>query len=158
MGIPCLVLNKSSIAIHVENGVDGLIAADEQEYLELLKWMAKDFSAWQSLSDSTFYHIRQKYQIKEITMSTIEFYQQVLTTSPKNITNLPFPKTPLSHVLSGMGHWAELITSNPEKLRNLEIEYALFCEGGLIHYANMTDTDPELNHLIKHLSHLLERR
>lgn len=158
MGIPSLVLKESHIAIHVENGVDGLIASDEQEYLEKLQWIAQDMKAWNSLSEATYHHIRKTYQLEEITKSTIRFYREVFSAGPRSISHISLPLTPLSRLLSGMGHWSEFIISDPEKLSDLEIEYALHCEGGVIHYANMQGMDSDLQALIDRLFTVLENR
>jgi hypothetical protein len=158
MGIPSLVLKDSRIAIHVENGVDGLIAADEQEYLEKLQWISQDFHVWKSLSEATYHHIRQTYQLEEITSSTLGFYQKVFFAGPRSISNVSIPKTTLSRLLSGMGPWAKYIISDPERLDDLEIEYALHCEGGVIHYANLLGMDSDLESVIGKLFTLLEKR
>ncbi len=158
MGIPSLVLKESHIAVHVENGVDGLIASDEQEYLEKLKWIARDIKAWESLSEATYHHIRKTYQLEEITKSTIRFYREVFSAGPRSIPHISLPLTPLSRLLSGMGHWSEFIISDPEKLSDLEIEYALHCEGGVIHYANMQGMDSDIKVLIDQLFTVLENR
>lgn len=158
MGIPSLVLKESHIAIHVENGVDGLIAADEEEYIEKLQWISQDTYAWESLSEATYHHIRKAYQLEEITKSTIGFYQKVYSAGPRNISKELLPLTPISRVLSGMGHWAEFITSAPKKLSDLEIEYGLHCEGGLIHYANILGMDYDFKTLIDQLFNILENR
>lgn len=158
MGIPSLVLKDSHIAVHVENGIDGLIATDEQEYLEKLQWIAQDMKAWNSLSESTYHHIRKTYQLEEITKSTIGFYREVFSAGPRSISHVSLPMTPLARVLSGMGTWAEYIISDPEKLSDLEIEYALHCEGGVIHYANMQGMDSDLEALIDRLFTVLESR
>ena len=57
-----------------------------------------------------------------------------------------------------MGHWSEFIISDPEKLSDLEIEYALHCEGGVIHYANMQGMDSDIKVLIDQLFTVLENR
>jgi glycosyltransferase involved in cell wall biosynthesis len=158
MGIPSLVLKESSIAIHVEDGVDGLIASDEQEYIDKLNWIAQDVKAWNSLSEATYHHIRKTYQLEEITKSTIGFYREVFSAGPRNISLISLPETPLSRLLSGMGQWAEFIISDPEKLSDLEIEYALHCEGGVIHYANMQGMDSDIKALIDKLFAVLENR
>jgi hypothetical protein len=158
MGIPSLVLKESRIATHVENGVDGLIATDEQEYLEKLQWIARDFTAWKSLSEATYHHIRKTYQLEEIAKSTMRFYREVFSAGPRSISHIFLPVTPISRLLSGMGHWAEFIISDPEKLSDLEIEYALHCEGGVIHYANMQGTDSDLEALTDLLFTVLENR
>lgn len=159
MGIPSLVLKDSRISIHVTNGVDGLVAADEQEYLERLQWIAQDSQAWESLSEATYENIRKTYQLEEITKSTMGFYKEVILSGPRSIPNgSSIPVTPFSRLLSGMGHWADLITSNPEKLSDLEIEYALHCEGGVIHYANIQGLDSDLEGLIDQLFSILEKR
>lgn len=158
MGIPSLVLSESRIAIHVDNGVDGLIASDEKEYLEKLQWIANDANAWKSLSETTYHHIRKTYILEDITKSTIEFYREVLSFGPKSISQVSLPMTPLDHVLSGMGPWAEYMISEPEKLSDLEIEYALHCEGGVIHYANLLGIDSDLEAMIERLFAHLEKR
>jgi hypothetical protein len=158
MGIPCLVLKESHIAIHVENGVDGYIATDEQEYLEILQCLAQNIHTWKSLSESTYYNIRETYQLKKITDLTMQFYRNVYSSSPRNTSKVLLPMTTLSRVLSGMGPWAKFIASNPEQLSDLEIEYALHCEGGVIHYANMLGMDYDLKALIDSLFTVLENR
>jgi hypothetical protein len=158
MGIPSLVLKESHIAVHVKNGVNGLIASDEYEYIEKVKWMGRDLKAWKSLSESTYYNIRETYQLKKITALTMQFYRKVYSSTPRNTSKVLLPNTTLSRVLSGMGHWADFIISDPEKLSDLEIEYALQCEGGMIHYANMLGMDYDLKALIDSLFTVLENR
>jgi hypothetical protein len=158
MGIPSLVLKESHIAVHVENGVDGLIASDEYEYIEKVKWMGRDVKAWKSLSEATYHRIRETYRLEKITESTMEFYRKVYSAGPRNISKVLLPMTPISRVLSGMGHWAQFVESNPEKLSDLELEYALHCEGGLIHYANIQGMDCDFKSLIDPLFAILENR
>jgi hypothetical protein len=57
-----------------------------------------------------------------------------------------------------MGPWANYIISDPERLDDLEIEYALHCEGGVIHYANLLGMDSDLELVIRKLFTLLEKR
>jgi hypothetical protein len=158
MGIPSLVLKDSHIAIHVKNGIDGLIATEEHEYLEKLQWLARDINAWKSLSESTYHHIRKTYLLEDITKSTIGFYREVFSAGPRSISRVALPLTPFARMLSGMGTWTEYIISDPEKLSDLEIEYALHCEGGVIHYANMQGMDSDLETLIDRLFAVLESR
>jgi len=159
MGIPCLVLKESYIATHVESGINGVVAEDEIEYAENLRQLAINPKVWKSLSESTFSHIRETYKLKELAESTIDFYQKVCSVGSRTIENDSFlPLTPLDQVLSGMGNWAEQLKLHPEKLSTLELNYALHCEGGLIHYANMGASDSELLHLIDRLFQLLENR
>jgi glycosyltransferase involved in cell wall biosynthesis len=158
MGIPNLVIQDSYISDHVENGVNGLIAADEHDYIEKLNWLVNDRKAWKSLSDSTFEHIRKTYQLQNISESTMEFYREVCSAGSRSIDKVSLPKTTLSRVMSGMGKWAEQIESDPENLSDLELEYALHCEGGLIHYANMDGMDQDLKNLIERLFRVLEKR
>ena len=66
--------------------------------------------------------------------------------------------TTLSRVQSGMGLWAKFIASNPDQLSDLEIGYALHCEGGVIHYANMVGMDYDLKALIDSLFTVLKNR
>lgn len=158
MGIPNLVIEDSYISDHVENGVDGLIAADEHDYIEKLKWLVKDRKAWKSLSDTTFEHIRKTYQLADITSSTFDFYREVCSMGPIPIPDTTLPMNTLARAMSGMGRWAERIESDPESLSDLEIEYALRCEGGLIHYANMDGMDHDLKAIIDRLFTVLELR
>jgi len=159
MGIPSLVLKESRISSHVESGVDGLIASDEKEYIEMLNWMAEDVKGWNLLSESTYHHIRKTYQLEIIAASTIECYRKAYLDGSRSISAIKLPQTPLSKVLYGMGEWADLLITSPEKLSKLEIEYALHCEGGLIHFATLNGmSDHELNMLINQLFNELERR
>ena len=158
MGIPNLVIQDSFISDHVENGVNGFTAADEHDYIEKLKWLVNDRKAWKSLSDATFEHIRKTYQLEDIAESTMEFYRKVCSAGPRSTDNVSLPTTTLSRVMSGMGKWAEHLESEPELLSDLELEYALHCEGGLIHYANMDGMDQDLKNLIERLFLVLEKR
>jgi glycosyltransferase involved in cell wall biosynthesis len=158
MGIPSLVLKCSHIAVHVENGVDGLIASDEYDYIEKLEWLVKDIKAWNTLSEATYHHIRNRYQLENIAKSTIEFYRKVYATGPRSIDHVSLPMTTLSRALSGMGKWAEQLEYDPDQLSDLELEYALHCEGGLIHHANMDGMEQDLKNLIERLFLVLEKR
>lgn len=159
MGIPCLVLKESHIAAYVESGLNGIVATDEKEYVEKLRQIAMDPKDWKLLSESTYNHIRETYKLKELAESTIDFYRKVCVVGSRTIEdNSLLPMTSLAQVLSGMGNWAERLKLHPDKLSALEIQYALQCEGGLIHYANMGADDSELLNLIDQLFRLLEKR
>jgi len=159
MGIPCLVLKGSHIAAHVESGINGIVAADEIEYVEKLRQIAMDLKVWKLLSESTYSHIRETYQLKELAKSMLDFYQKVCDIGSRTIEDGSLlPMTSLAQVFSGMGNWAEQLQLHPGKLSTLELHYALHCEGGLIHYANMGAADSELLHLIYNLFRILEKR
>lgn len=158
MGIPNLVIKNTYIADHVENGVDGLVAVDENDYLDKITWFVKNRKAWQSLSDTTFEHIRMTYRLVDITSAVFDFYRQVYNKGPSPITEAILPMTTLTRALSGMGNWADRIERDPESLSDLELDYALHCEGGLIHHAKFVDTDEALTETIERLRNVLESR
>jgi hypothetical protein len=159
MGIPSLVLRESRISSHVESGIDGLIASDEKEYIEMLNWLAEDVNGWNLLSESTYHHIHKTYQLEKIVENIVECYRRVCLAGHGTHKDILLPQTKLSKVLYGMGDWAEFLISSPEKLSKLEIEYALHCEGGLIHHANSDEIpDEKLNMLIGQLFIELDSR
>lgn len=159
MGIPSLVIKESRISSHVESGINGLVATDEKEYIEMLHWIAEDVKAWNLLSESTLQHIHKTYQLEEIVINTVECYRRVCLAGQRTYSDVLLPGNTISKVLYGMGDWAECLISFPEKLSKIEIEYALHCEGGLIHHANSAEIpDEKLNMLIGQLFMELDRR
>ncbi|UFH52318.1 glycosyltransferase [Spirosoma sp. KNUC1025] len=134
MGKPVIVLKNSFVADHIIDGVNGIIAEDEQAYRACLESIAAQPAVYKRLAESTLQYTRTHYQLINYVESTVQLYRRALQRPPKVVTYAHIPEKPDDAVLDGLGHWKTLLLEQPELLSNMEIKYALRCEGGLIHY------------------------
>ena len=133
-GIPVIVMKNSYIADHIEHFVNGIVASDIAEYRGLIEHLASDQGAYQVLSMSTLDHTRRSYNKTAYAKEILDLYRDVIQMSRKTIDTELVPDNPYTAVMDGMGPWKRKILDAPADLTESEINFALRCEGGLIHY------------------------
>ena len=144
MGIPVIVLKHSYIADHIEHFVNGIVASDISEYRGFIEHLAADSDVYQRLSRSTFDHTRTTYNKTAFSNEMLLIYRSVLQKPRKTGDITLVPDHPFLAVMDGMGRWKRKILNSPSELTASEINYALRCEGGLIHYLKAYPDDKEL--------------
>ncbi len=148
MGIPVIVLKNSYIADHIEHFVNGIVASDISEYRGFIEHLAADSDFYQRLSRSTFDHTRTSYNKTAFSKEILLLYQSVLQRPCKTVGITLVPDHPFLAVMDGMGPWKRKILDRPSELTASEINYALRCEGGLIHYLKAYPDETELKNKI----------
>lgn len=153
-GKPTLVLKNSAMADHVVPGVNGLVAADEQEYRAALEDLAADPTAYHRLWESTLHHAQTTYRWEEYGDRLLRMYERTLRRAPKTVETVPIPEHPETAALDGLGPWKQTLLEHPEALTATEVDFALRCEGGLVHFQKAYPGNRNLAGLIENLLRL----
>lgn len=153
-GKPTVVLKNSAVADHVRPGVNGLVAADEFEYRAALEDLAAHPAAYRRLWESTLHHAQITYRWADYAGQTLGLYERTLRREPQPPESGSVPENPETAALDGLGAWKQPLLDRPETLTPTERNFALRCEGGLIHYHKAFPDDEALKTRIQALLRL----
>jgi hypothetical protein len=134
MGKPVVVLRESAVADHVLDGVNGRVADDETAYRTILEELAAQPAAYRRLAESTLHWARNPAVLHDSAERTRNLYERLRRRLPKTIRPDALPPTPEEAAFDGLGPWQDALLARPETLTPAELNYALRCEGGLIHF------------------------
>jgi glycosyltransferase involved in cell wall biosynthesis len=152
LGKPVITLKNSYISTHIKHNINGLVADDEYAYKLLLTNLIEDPKEYKKIAESTLSYSHANYSLDKIVMLTYETYESTLKQEKKIIHEECVPENPINAVLDGMGKWKDKIVNiQNNNLDKEELYYALYCEGGLIHYLNQYPTNIELKTIILNL-------
>ncbi len=149
IGKPVITLKNSYISTHIKHNINGIVAYDEYEYKLQLTNLIEDPKQYKNLVESTLSYSHANYSLYKIVMQTYDLYKSTIQQEKKIIDEICVPKNPIKAVLDGMGKWKNYIVNNEtNNLNKEELYYALYCEGGLVHYLNQYPTNNELKIII----------
>lgn len=151
MGKPVIVLKNSYIADHIQTDINGLVAEDEYQYRAMLESLSAQPEAYKKLSDSTLQYTRSQYKRTDHVSSLIDFYTRMNQKLPTSADRACMPDQPSEAALDGMGNWKQRLADAPWSLSSDELNYALRCEGGLIHFYKAYPDDAALRTRITQL-------
>lgn len=150
MGIPSLVLKNSFIAQGIQDGVNGIVAPDEEAYLECIERYSRDASAFNSLAAKTYDWAHSVYSLTDMAGRLIEFYEKLISNRNLSAKNVTLPSSTSEAVLGGIGYTYSEVTEEHLKNESIEkLDYMLHCEGGLMHYLEFHPDDEPLNELTR---------
>lgn len=151
LGKPVIVLKHSYIADHIQHNVTGIVANDVYTYRAAIETLAGQPDTYKTLSDSTFSVTRSQYQPEQAVAGLAGLYERTIRKPTAVLHKNDLPEQPSEAALLGLGTWAIQVLESPETLPPAAINYALRCEGGLIHFYNAYPNDPLLRTLISQL-------
>lgn len=151
MGKPAITLKEAYVSDNIVDGINGIVAADEDHYRSVIEQLAADPSAYRRLSRSTLEYTRANFKLVDYAKQTADLYTNTMSVHPKAMASIRPPDSAFEAALDGMGKCKAVILNNPEKLSKIEINYALRCEGGLIQFYKAYEADVELKQKIVEL-------
>ena len=150
LGKPVIVLKESFISSHIKHTINGLVAENEGDYNEQLKYIIENPSDYLSLSQRAFEYAHDTYSVESIVLQLVDIYEKMLDLPKKELPLNLIPNDAFSAALAGMGMLKNDFLKN--NLVNISKEvkyYALHCEGGLIHFYNAFPEQLELKNVIQ---------
>lgn len=150
LGKPVIVLKESSISSHIKHNINGLVAENKEDYKIKLKEIIENPSDYLSLSQRSFEYAHDTYSVESIVLQLVDIYEKMLDLPKKELPSNLIPKDAFSAVLDGMGILKnDFLKNNLVNISKEEIDYALHCEGGLIHFYNAFPEQLELKNVIQ---------
>ncbi|GAB4040473.1 glycosyltransferase family protein [Spirosoma gilvum] len=151
MGKPVVVLKNSYIADHIQHGLNGMVADDEYSYRAILAMLASQPNIYKRLSERTLHYTRSNYKLTDSVAALVGLYQRTMQKSPKFVDATCIPNQPIEAALDGLGNWQQQLSNDSMTRSPEEINYALRCEGGLIHFYKEYPNDSALRTQITQL-------
>ena len=144
-GLPPILIKGTGLDAFLVHQKNCLLANDENDFVNWLEWAFSHMEEWIELRHSCFNYAQQEFNPWIQSKKVFDVYDQVLQQEPGNFI-FDFDQ-PDQFYLAHLGRYAEeLKQSKPNpQVKN----YAIHCEGGLIHYLKHYENSKTLQNLLK---------